>query len=132
MKQVALLIAVNKQGQVLLQHKDDGAPNYPNTWCMFGGAVEPGETMLEAVQRELIEELEWKLVDLQYLGSYDSDGVHREAFVVRTEQTAEALRKTQHEGDDLGYFSELELESIKIAPPHLALLRIYFESDLSQ
>src|SRR4051812_49088417 len=31
---------------------------YPDHWGCFGGAVEHGETPLQAIQRELVEELE--------------------------------------------------------------------------
>jgi len=49
-------------GQVLLQQRDDKPTiPYPNTWTLFGGAVEPGEPPVDAVARELDEELELTL-----------------------------------------------------------------------
>ena len=48
-------------GRVLLQLRD-GAPgaavpwSYPGLWSLFGGGVEPGESLRAAAQRELVEE----------------------------------------------------------------------------
>ncbi len=45
-------------GSMLLQQEDSspGLP-FPNTWTWFGGLVEPGEDLENALARELIEEL---------------------------------------------------------------------------
>ena len=47
-----------KDGSMLLQQRDD-TPGlaFPNTWTWFGGLVEPGEDLKDALERELIEEL---------------------------------------------------------------------------
>ena len=48
-------------GQLLLQLRDDKPTiPYPNTWTLFGGAVEPNEPPFRAIVRELEEELELK------------------------------------------------------------------------
>ena len=47
-----------KDGSMLLQQRDD-IPGlaFPNTWTWFGGLVEPGENLKDALHRELTEEL---------------------------------------------------------------------------
>jgi len=54
---VAAIILVS-DGRYLLQHRDP-IPQifFPDHWGMFGGAVEPGETDIQALGRELHEEL---------------------------------------------------------------------------
>ena len=56
MLEIACTFLVDPAGALLLQLRDDKAPYYPNVWGLPGGAVEPGETPLEAAARELWEE----------------------------------------------------------------------------
>lgn len=61
-REVVSAMLVTPDGQLLLQLRDDKPTiPYPNTWTLFGGAVEPGEPPVDAVVRELEEELELAL-----------------------------------------------------------------------
>ncbi len=53
---IAVVLLVDPQGRVLLQHRDEHAPRAANQWGMVGGHVEPGEDFDVAVHRELLEE----------------------------------------------------------------------------
>lgn len=44
-------------GRVLLAHRRPDKRAYPNVWDLPGGVLEPGESELEALSRELDEEL---------------------------------------------------------------------------
>ena len=57
MVQGAILVLLNGDGRVLLQDRGDDAPAYPGQWGLFGGAVELGETVWQALLREAMEEL---------------------------------------------------------------------------
>ena len=61
----------NEKGEVLLQKRSD-----TREWCVPGGALEPGETYIEAATRELSEEVGIKVSDLQLFGLYS--GADRE------------------------------------------------------
>ena len=56
MPQIAVVLLVDPQGRVLLQHRDEHAPRAANLWGMVGGHVEPGEDFDVAVHREILEE----------------------------------------------------------------------------
>lgn len=58
-RRAALLILVDGQGRLLLQHRDDDAPAYPGQWGFFGGGVERGESPREGMLREALEELRY-------------------------------------------------------------------------
>jgi 8-oxo-dGTP pyrophosphatase MutT (NUDIX family) len=53
---LAIVILVNRSGEVLLQHRDGATPHYPHHWALPGGHVEPGETPEQTAVRELLEE----------------------------------------------------------------------------
>lgn len=52
-----MLLIVTDDGRLLLHHRDD-KPGiaHPGCWAGFGGAVEEGESVEEALRREVLEE----------------------------------------------------------------------------
>ncbi len=56
MDRLAVVLLVDRRGQVLLQLRDEHAPRAPNLWGMVGGHVEPDEDFDAAALRELFEE----------------------------------------------------------------------------
>ena len=57
-----------KEGKFLLQLRDNNPTiAYPNTWAFFGGGVDEGEKHVEALKRELKEELGWCPQEFKYL-----------------------------------------------------------------
>lgn len=70
----AAAIIVANDGRYLLQLRDD-IPRifYPGHWGCFGGAIAPGETPLQAVTRELEEELQFNPSDAREFVRFDFD-----------------------------------------------------------
>ena len=56
-RDVSLLILYTTTGQILLQHRTPDAFSLPNHWAFFGGGIEAGESTMEALKREALEEL---------------------------------------------------------------------------
>lgn len=56
MRRLAVVIAVDRRGWVLLQERDEFAPRSPGLWATVGGHVEDGESFEAAAYRELDEE----------------------------------------------------------------------------
>jgi 8-oxo-dGTP pyrophosphatase MutT (NUDIX family) len=52
----ACVLIVDRRGWLLLQERDEHAPIDPERWGICGGHVEPGEDVVAAARRELLEE----------------------------------------------------------------------------
>jgi 8-oxo-dGTP diphosphatase len=63
----AAAIIVTPDRHFLLQHRD-AKPGiwYPDSWSLFGGSIEPGESPGEALRRELVEEIGWAPREIRY------------------------------------------------------------------
>ncbi|MBR5636903.1 MAG: NUDIX domain-containing protein [Pseudobutyrivibrio sp.] len=58
----------NEKGEVLLQKRSDNG-----LWCVPGGALELQETYVDAVKREVFEEVGIKLLDPELFGLYSGE-----------------------------------------------------------
>ncbi len=60
-----------KDGKLLLGFRSNNKIYYPNTWDVFGGHCESGETVEQALIREFVEELGIIPLRYQNLGTFD-------------------------------------------------------------
>jgi 8-oxo-dGTP pyrophosphatase MutT (NUDIX family) len=67
-------IMVTPDRRFLLQQRDD-VPQiwYPGAWALFGGGIERGEGELDALRRELKEEIGFDLVEATYFTRFHFD-----------------------------------------------------------
>jgi 8-oxo-dGTP pyrophosphatase MutT (NUDIX family) len=117
----------------LMQLRDDKPTILlPNHWALFGGTVDPGETALSAIQRELVEELELRpravrpftemVVDLP-LAPPRRD---RMSFFVVPIDASELTTMVQHEGADKALFTPDALaRELRVAPWDLAVVLMH-------
>ena len=59
----ALLV---RNGQILLTHQAEPNPEFQ----LPGGGIDPGEPVLPALHREIMEETGWRVTDLRRLGAF--------------------------------------------------------------
>jgi 8-oxo-dGTP pyrophosphatase MutT (NUDIX family) len=88
---------------------------YPNHWGCFGGAVDAGETPLDALRRELEEELEFRMREARQFTRFEFDfsslghpAVYRIYYEVRVGDD-EFRRFVLHEGAEMRAFAGGEL-----------------------
>lgn len=61
MRRTVGAIIVNSEGRVFVQRRSDERMLFPGLWDIPGGHVEPDETPLEALAREVYEETGWRV-----------------------------------------------------------------------
>lgn len=68
MDRVAAVILLRQDGAALLQHRDDKPGlRHPGMWVPPGGHAESGEAMDACARRELLEETEYAIADMNFL-----------------------------------------------------------------
>jgi 8-oxo-dGTP diphosphatase len=88
---VAGALVVDDAGRIFFQRRSPQRKLFPNTWDIVGGHLEPGETVDEALRREVTEETGWRVsVVLGRVGEYSytgEDGLtrHETDFLVRVD-----------------------------------------------
>jgi len=119
MKKIAAIILENDAGEILLYLRDNkpGLP-FPHHWDLFGGHVEEGETVEEALVREVQEELGLELREYTFFREYDcreGDTNPNIKYVYSGKINIPLDELVLYEGERLNYFPRAELPDVKFA-----------------
>lgn len=114
------VIIFNDSGEILLQRRKD-----VDRWCILSGHVEFGETITEAVQREVLEETGAHAQIVRFIGLYSSPESQTYFYKERTVQYVTAYFEARFtEPVDLAYSNnetkELRFFSTENLPGELA------------
>jgi len=116
-RKVASIILINKKKQILLHLRDDKPEiPYPNHWCLLGGHLDENETCMEALKREIKEEINYEVKMPILLGSVD-DGVGNIAYVYKDKIDKETSELELTEGQKICFFDFQEIFKLKIPKP---------------
>lgn len=122
----ARVLLFDPDGRVLLMKaRAPGVPDAPSVWFSVGGGVEPGETILEAAAREVVEETGFSDAELGavvwyrevVLASQHGDPLlFKESYVVARcaggEPSRAGWQAPEHEfADDLRWWSAHEMRA---------------------
>jgi 8-oxo-dGTP pyrophosphatase MutT (NUDIX family) len=128
---VAALISM--ESRYLLQHREDRlGVSYPNCWGLFGGACEVGESAVEALRRELLEELNLEVTSYEPLLTcvYDlwfEDRRTRKAFFSVELSEAQAGQLVLGEGQGMAWlhFEEIMARADQVVPYDLSVIALH-------
>ena len=112
----------NTQGRILLTKRSDNGQ-----WCLPGGAVDPGETVAEACEREVWEEVGLRVLVKRLVGIYsysdqlvvypDGNKIQVVALHFEVEVTG-GIAGLSNEVSDFGYYSLEEMEGLEFLGRH--------------
>jgi 8-oxo-dGTP diphosphatase len=117
-RRAAMLLIVTDDGGLLMHHRDDkpGIPN-PDCWAGFGGAVEDGETVEEAVRREVREETGLQIADPVFLTeAVDHEGDGRAVSLFYIVGGVSPGDIDLREGAGVGVHRVEDLPELKVTP----------------
>ncbi len=113
---VAGALVVDDDGRLFFQRRSPHRRLFPNCWDIVGGHLEPGETVEEALHREVVEETGWRIsVVLGLVGEYGyrgNDGIDRveSDFLVRVDGDLSRPRLEEGKHTEYRWLAEHELD----------------------
>lgn len=125
------LVLYNDEGKMLLEHRAENRFRYPNVWAMFGGGVDAGETLKQALCREIKEELNYDIKDPAQISVQKlSDGV-KYVFVEQYD-VRQKLKLDSNESQGYGWFTLEEALKLDTIPDDLKPIHKVHEYVLSR
>lgn len=108
---------------MLLCHRHPGRKWYPNVWDVPGGHIDPGESRIDALVRELREELGIEIDTtraVSVLRHSPKPDLDIEIWAVANWE-GEIVNAEPDEHDDIRWFVAAELDTIDLADPDVGI-----------
>lgn len=118
-RRVAGAVITDGRGRVFVQRRSPDRRLFPGCWDLVGGHVERGESMPEALAREIAEETGWRLTailaELDHLVWTPDDGVqrHESDYLVRVAGDLSAPRLEPGKHTEFRWIGEQELDLLQ-------------------
>jgi len=121
---IAIVIPYTKDKKILLQNRKS-ISKWGEEWSFWGGGQEPNESIEEAARREIKEELNFNLKELNYLGKlskiqkrikepFDEVEISYEIFMTPVSDNLSQFKVS--EGDGINFFSINDARNLTMAP----------------
>ncbi|MDT8284326.1 MAG: NAD(+) diphosphatase, partial [Thermovirgaceae bacterium] len=121
----AVIVAVRKGASLLLAR----SPGFPKgRYSVLAGFVEPGETLEETIEREIMEEVSVRVKNIKYFGSQPWPFPHSLMIGFTAEWASGEIRIDGVEIEDAGWY---EPGSFPEMPPGISISRRLIENFLS-
>lgn len=105
---------INSENKILIQKRSPQKKLEPNVWAMTGGSVIKGETLLEALKRETLEELgiELNIENAIQLARYKTDNIWTEEYLIKQDIKLENIIMQEDEVSEVKFATFDEIEEI--------------------
>jgi len=114
-----------KGNKILLQHRSPDAARNPDLWGCFGGGVNEGEIPEEAVKREALKELEYRLKNPRHIDTKTTERDNLRVIMYTFVEEYDGSPLMLHEGQGYGWFTIDEALALSTTPErHAALERL--------
>jgi NAD+ diphosphatase len=121
----AVIMSVTRKDHILLAR----SPHFPKgMYSTLAGFVEPGETLEEAVKREVFEESSIKVDNIQYVASQPWPFPHSLMIGFSAIYTGGEIRIDNMEIEDAGWFSTRNLPAL---PSKISIARLLIDNFIS-
>ena len=118
----AITKAVNEKGETIIFATQRGYGDFKGGWEFPGGKIEEGETPQEALKREIMEELETKIIVGELIDTieYDYPTFHLSMDCFWAEIVSGDLVLTEHAAAK--WLTKEELDSVEWLPADITLI----------
>lgn len=105
---------INSENKFLIQKRSPKKRLQPNVWAMTGGSTLKGETALETIERETLEELGIKLdiTNLKLLTSYKIGTVWINQYLIRQDIELQDIVMQEDEVSEVKWATYDEIEEL--------------------
>ena len=105
---------INSENKLLIQKRSPEKKFAPNVWAMTGGSIMKGESALETLKRETMEELgvELDVKNAIKIKRYRTDNVWLDEYIVRQDIDLDKVILQEEEVCDVKYATYDEIEEL--------------------
>lgn len=105
---------INSDNKILIQKRSPLKRQSPNVWAMTGGSVIKGETSLETIERETLEELNIQLNmdNIQLVKQYKTGEVWLDTYFIKQDINLEDIVIKQDEVSEVKWATYEEIEEL--------------------